>query len=74
MIPDEEQRRLDEAVDMALLLADEGRIGYGYQQLSEGLMRARNPEVQGQPWGKELAQLWENACQNYADSFGLPLA
>ena len=48
--------------------------GWTVRPLSEGLMRARDPEVQEQPWGKELTELWENACQNYADSFGLPLS
>jgi hypothetical protein len=42
VIPDEEQRWLDETMDMALLLTDEGRIGYGYQELSQGLLRARD--------------------------------
>jgi hypothetical protein len=73
MLPDSEIDRLMDAVDEAIGLAAEGKVGEGYRLLSEGRIRASELAKAREPWGAELVHRWRLACDNYAASYGVEL-
>ena len=52
-------------------LAEEGNALAGYRCLRSGLHRAEEAEEDGEPWGGELAALWRDACEEYAERHGI---
>jgi hypothetical protein len=74
VIPDEEIDHLTQTVDEVIGLAADGRVGEGYRLLSEGRLRAHNLRLLGHKWGRELAERWDLACDNYAEAYGVPIA
>jgi hypothetical protein len=73
MIPDEEIERLVNAIHYAIQYCHEGRLVDGYNLLLEGRRHAERLRDAGEPWGEELVDRWRGACDNYAESYGLPL-
>ena len=74
IIPTEEIGRLTNVAAHALCRAAQGWVGTGYELLSWGKTRARRLRDQGEPWGEALLSRWEQACDSYAEAYGVPLA
>jgi hypothetical protein len=73
VLPTNEIDTLTMTVTDAIDLAAEGHLADGYAALLAGLKRAEEIAAEGVEWGPELVEWWKGACQNYCDSYGVPL-
>ena len=73
MLPTNEIDTLTMTVTNAIDLAREGQIADGYAVLIWGLHRAEKIAAEGADWGAELVTRWQQACDNYAQRYGVSL-
>jgi hypothetical protein len=52
-------------------LAAEGQLADGYACLLWGRERAEGIAAEGLAWGLELAERWGQACEDYAERYGV---
>jgi uncharacterized protein YjbI with pentapeptide repeats len=75
-VPDAATHEIDTltmTVTDAIDMAREGQITDGYACLVWGLHRAEEIAGDGIAWGAELVMRWQQACDNYARRYGMPL-
>ena len=58
----------------AVDLAQHEKPAEGYSALKAGLMRAAEAQEDGEPWAAERVGRWREACELFAESWGLRVA
>ena len=74
MLPRTEIETLHRGIVDAEELAVDQDIEAGYRCLLAGLHRAREAEEDGEPWGVDLVTAWHEACEAYAERYGISRA
>ena len=71
MVPKQELEQANGALQEATILAAAGRRDEGYVLLCEGLGRAREAVVEGEPWAADLEQVWHDALDQFTARYPL---
>lgn len=70
MIPEAEIQAYFAAFTRALSLAADGEVDEGLTCLLEGWWRAQNAMGKGEPWGEELMSRYQQAMDNFKQTYG----
>ena len=69
-IPESELQRLYRAINAAIHLAWNGRVGEGFRTLLDGRRRAEWLAAEEAPWAEDLARRYRNAAACFAERYG----
>ncbi len=71
MLPIDEFARFTSTLTLAHDLADSGQAEEGYMPLLVGLRHAEKAPAEGRDWSKELLRRYREACDIFAEQYGL---
>lgn len=69
IIPQRELKALNQAIALALVMADNGYEEDGYACLLEGRYRVRQLRDTGEPWGDDLLASYARTLDEFAERF-----